>query len=168
MTPRGKTIKPIFLSTSLGKMFSAWDFILNKNILFWLTKSYQKPFVLSVSAFCSQIFTAKLNLRPKIGLTYGISIVKWYFGFFFVSENILFFFAGFKFLMFHNNIVKISKKKKKKKKKKKRKKWTSGKICLQVTYPTDFCIICIRFYYGKSENIWFKKKKKKKKKKILE
>ena len=34
------------------------------------------------------------------------------------------------------------------------------KICLQFTYPTDFCIICISFYaMGKSENIWFKKKK---------
>ena len=29
------------------------------------------------------------------------------------------------------------------------------KICLQVTYPTYFCIICIQFYYGKGENIWF-------------
>ena len=26
-------------------------------------------------------------------------------------------------------------------------------IYLQVTYPTDFCIICINFCYGKNENI---------------
>ena len=32
------------LSTSLGKTFFAWRFILNENILFWLTISYQKPF----------------------------------------------------------------------------------------------------------------------------
>ena len=35
-----------------------------------------KPFVFSVSVFCSQIFTVKLNLQPKIDLTYAISIVK--------------------------------------------------------------------------------------------
>ena len=59
-------------------------------ILFWMIISYQKPFVFSVSVYCSQIFIIKLNLRPKIGLTYVISIVKWFFGFF-VSENIFHF-----------------------------------------------------------------------------
>ena len=33
------------LSTSLGKTFFAWRFILNENILFLFTVSYQKPFV---------------------------------------------------------------------------------------------------------------------------
>ena len=60
-------------------------FILNENILFWLTISYQKPFVFSVSVFCSQIFTLKLNLRPNIGLTYAISIVKRFFGKYFFT-----------------------------------------------------------------------------------
>ena len=32
-------------------------FILNENILFWSTTSYQKPFVFTVSVFCPQIFT---------------------------------------------------------------------------------------------------------------
>ena len=64
------------LSTSLGKTFFAWRFILNENILFLLTISYQKPFVFSVSVFCFQICTQKLNLSPKISLTYAISIVK--------------------------------------------------------------------------------------------
>ena len=41
-------------------------FILNENILFRLTISYQKPFVVSLSVFCSQILTQKLNLRPNI------------------------------------------------------------------------------------------------------
>ena len=48
----------------------------------WLTIFYQELFVFSVSLFCSQICTIKLNLRPKIGLTYAISIVKWLFGIF--------------------------------------------------------------------------------------
>ena len=48
------------LSTSLGKTFFAWRFILNENILFWLTISYQKPFVFSVSVLCFQICTQKL------------------------------------------------------------------------------------------------------------
>ena len=65
----------VFL-TSLGKTFFAWRFILNENILFWLTISYQKSFVFPVSVFCSQLFALKLNLRPKVGLTYAISIVK--------------------------------------------------------------------------------------------
>ena len=61
------------LSTSLGKTFLAWRFILNENILFLLTISYQKPFVFDVSVFYSQIFTQKLKLRPKVSLTYAIS-----------------------------------------------------------------------------------------------
>ena len=64
------------LSTSLGKTFFAWRFILNENSLFWLTISCQKPFVFYVSVFCSQIFTQKLKLWPKVGLPYAISIVK--------------------------------------------------------------------------------------------
>ena len=43
--------------------------------------------------------------------------------------------------MFHNNIVKISEKLNKR---------NLLKIYLQVTYPTDFCIIYIQFYYGKN------------------
>ena len=53
------------LSTSLGKTFFAWRFISNANILFWLAISYQKPFVFSVSVFCSQICTLKPDLRQK-------------------------------------------------------------------------------------------------------
>ena len=39
--------------------------------------------------------------------------------------------------MFHNNTVKISEKLNKQ---------NLLKICLQVTYSTDFCIICIQFF----------------------
>ena len=28
------------------------------------------------------------------------------------------------------------------------------KICLQLTYPTDFCIICNQFYYGKKYKLF--------------
>ena len=48
-----------------GKKFFAWHFILNENILFWLTISCQNLFVFYVSVF-SQIFTQKLKLRPKV------------------------------------------------------------------------------------------------------
>ena len=51
-------------------------FILNENSFFWVTISYQKPLVFPVSMFCFQISNLKLNLRPNIGLTYAISIVK--------------------------------------------------------------------------------------------
>ena len=40
--------------------------------------------------------------------------------------------------MFHNIIVKISEKLNKQK---------SLKICLQVTYPTNFCVICIHYTF---------------------
>ena len=56
------------------------------------------------------------------------------------------FFAEFELLMFRSQIVKISEKLNKR---------NLLKICLQVTYPSDFCIICIRFPMEKSENIWF-------------
>ena len=76
------------LSTSLEKTFFAWRFILNENLLFWPTISYQKPFVFSISVFCSQIFTLKLNLRLKVGLTYAISTVKGFLEF--LSKKIFF------------------------------------------------------------------------------
>ena len=70
--------------------------ILNENILFLLTISYQKLFVFSVSVVCSQVFTLKLNLQPKIGLTYAISIVKWFLEFL-SKKTFLLFFIEFEF-----------------------------------------------------------------------
>ena len=66
----------ILLTTVLSTSLFAWRFVLNEDILFRLTISYQKPFVFSDSVFSSQIFTEKLNLWPKNGLTYVNSIVK--------------------------------------------------------------------------------------------
>ena len=60
----------------LWKDISTWHFILNKNVLFWLTISYQESFVFSLSVQCFQIFTVKLILPPKKGLPYAISIVN--------------------------------------------------------------------------------------------
>ena len=62
----------------------------------------------------------------------------------FVLENTFFllFFAEFELLMFRINIVKISEKNK-------NEQAELMKNCLQDTYHTDFCIICIPFYYGK-------------------
>ena len=98
------------LSTSLGKTFFSWRFILNENNLVWLTISCQIPFVFYVSVFYSQIFTQRLKLRPKVGLTYAISIVKWFFWNFCLRKYFLLFFAEFELLTFYNNIVKISEK----------------------------------------------------------
>ena len=76
---------PSVLSASFGKaffffvFFFARRFIINETILFWLTISYQKPFVFF--RFCvpfSNIYP-KINLRQKTGLTYAISIVMWFF-----------------------------------------------------------------------------------------
>ena len=111
--------------------------------LFWLTISYQKPFLYSVSVLWSQIFTLKLNLQPKVGLTYAISIVKWLVWNFKLRKHFLVFFAAFELWLFYNNIAKFQKKKKQKSKR------NLLKLCLQFTYTTDFCIICIYFNYGK-------------------
>ena len=62
----GRLSPQTVLSTSLGKTFLAWLFILNENLLFWLTISYQKPFVFSFSVLCSQIVTLKLIYGHKL------------------------------------------------------------------------------------------------------
>ena len=128
------------LSTSLGKTFFAWRFILNKNILFWLTISCQKQFVFNVSVLCSQIFTQKIKVTAKSWSDLYYFYSKVIFWNFCQRKYFLLFFAEFKLLTFYNNIVKISEK---------LNKWNLLKIWLQVTYPTDFCMIWLQFYYGK-------------------
>ena len=144
-------LRPAVLTvlTSLGRTFFfffffffllAWRFILNENILFWLTLSYQKPFVFSASMLCFQIFTLILNLRPKIGLTYAISIVKWYFLYFCLSKYFYFSLLNLNYWCFTTILWKFSEK--------------IEQVELvenlpQITYPTGFCIIFIHFYYGK-------------------
>ena len=60
-----------------------------------------------------------------------------------LRKYFLLFFAEFELLMFYNNIVKISEI---------LNKWNLLKIWLQVTYPTDFCMIWLYFYYGNKRN----------------
>ena len=98
------TVTTVF-STSLGKKIFVWRFILNENILFWLTISYQKIFVFSVSVFCSRIFTIKLNLRIKRNFYSKVN-------FFFLSKKIFFIFLCWILIIdvCHNNIVKNSEK----------------------------------------------------------
>ena len=79
------------------------------------------------------------KFTTEIGLTYAVSIVKWW-GFFCLRKYRLVFFAAFKLWIFDNSIVKISENMNKR---------NMLKICLQITYPKDVCIICIHFYYGK-------------------
>ena len=57
-----------------------------------------------------------------------------------LRKYFLLFFAEFELLIFYNNNVKISEK---------LNKWNLLKIWLQVTYPIDFCVIWLHFYYGK-------------------
>ena len=57
-----------------------------------------------------------------------------------LRKYFLIFFAEFELLMFYNNIVKISEK---------LNKWDWLKIWFQVTYPIDFCMIWLHFYYVK-------------------
>ena len=133
----------LVLLTSLGKTVFAWRFILNQNILFWLTISYQKPFVFSVSVFCSQIFTLKLNLRWKIGLTYAISIVKWFFEIF-VRENIFYFsLLNLNYWCFTTILWKFQKK------------WTSRTSWKLAPRYLPYRFLHDLASVGKSENIWF-------------
>ena len=132
------------LSTSLEKPFIAWCFILNENILFPLIITYQKLFIFSVPVFCSHIYTLKLNLPPKIGLTYAIFIVKWY-----VFLIYIFYFSLLN-LNLNIDVFKIYCENF-------RKKWTNVTCWKSASkYPTNFCIIYIHFsLWAKSENIWF-------------
>ena len=134
------------LSTSLRKTFFAWRFILDENILFRLTISYQKPVVFSVSVFCSQIFKVKFNSRPKISLTYAVSIVKRIFGVY-VYVNIFYFsLLNLNYWCFTTILWNFQKN------------WTSG-TCWKSVFRLPTLQISAYFAFiftmGKSENIWF-------------
>ena len=98
----------------------------------------------TICLFCFCVLFS--NIYSKIKFT----VINWsdlchsygkvFFWNFCLRKYFLLFFAEFEFLKYYNNIVKISEKLNKP---------NLLKICLQVTYPTDFCIICIHFYYGK-------------------
>ena len=120
------------------RFFFAWRFILNET--FVLIDHILSKTICRFS-FCV-LFS---NMYPKIKFIakHWSNLCNFYSKVIFLeflSETFfLLFFVEFEFLMFHN-IVKISEKLNKQ---------NLLKICLPVTYPTNFCIICIHFYYGK-------------------
>ena len=97
------------------------------------------------SVFSSRIFTVKLDLRPKNGLTYANSIINWFFEIFVCGNTFYFSLLTLNYWCATTILWKFQKKINKR---------NLLKICLQVTYPTDFCIICIHFYYGEKVKIF--------------
>ena len=67
------------LSTSLGKTSFCLAFYFKSKYYVLIDHILSETICLFCFCVCSQIFTLKLNLRPKICLTYAISIVKWFF-----------------------------------------------------------------------------------------
>ena len=100
----------------------------------------------TICLFCFCIWYSNIYPEIKFMAKNWSNLCKFYgkviFWNFCLRKYFLFFFVKFEFVMFHNNIVKFQKKINKK---------NLLKICLQVSYPTDFCIICIQFYFGKRE-----------------
>ena len=99
---------PTVLSTSFGKTFYAWCFILNENIFFWLTVSYQK----TICHFPFLCFVLKYLTLIKLMAKNWSGLCKWFFWKVWLWNIyiFLFFFAEFELLTFHNNTVKISEK----------------------------------------------------------
>ena len=83
---------------------------------------------------CSEIFTLKLNLWPKPGLTYAVSIVNCFI--------IIIIIIIIKYLLLISSVMQcivtfyesLNK-------------WNFLKICLHYTYPIEFCIICFWTVY---------------------
>ena len=129
------------LSTSLGKTFCLAFYFKRKFVLIdYILSETICPFcfcVLFSNIYCKIKFTVKnwsdlRNLYSKVIFFLNTMYLS--------KKIILLFFAEFELFMFNNNIVKLSEI------------WNMRnllKICLPVTYPTDFCIICIHFQYGK-------------------
>ena len=95
--------------------------------------------LLCFCVFFSSIYTKiKVTAKSRSDLCYFYSkVIFWNFC---LRKYFLLLFAEFELLTFYNNIVKISEK---------LNKWNLLKIWLQVTYPTDFCMIWLHFHYGK-------------------
>ena len=109
-------------------------------IFFWLTIYLIRNHL----PFLFLCFVLKYLLKIKFTAKNWSDLCHFYskviFWIFCLRKYSLLFFVEFELLMFQNNIVEISEKLNKQ---------NLLKICLQVTYPTDFCIICIHFYYWK-------------------
>ena len=141
------------LSTSFGKTFFALFYSKWK---YFVLIDHIRSEIIYLFCFCvlfSNIYSKKFMAIHWSDLCNFYSEVFFFFFFcsfcsFCLRKYFLLFFAEFKYLMFHNNIVKISETLNKR---------NLLKTCLQsyLPYPTNLCIICFKFYYGKSENIWF-------------
>ena len=97
----------------------------------------------TICLFCFSVLLSNIYSKIKFTAKNWSDLCNFYSKVIFcfcLRQYFLLFFAEFKFLMFHNNIVKIPEKLNKR---------SLLKICLQVTYPTDFCKIRIHFYYRK-------------------
>ena len=94
----------------------------------------------TICLFCFSVLLSNIYSKIKFTAKNWSDLCNFYskviFWSFCLRKYFLLFFAEFKLLMFHNNIVKISEKLNKR---------NLLKICLQVTYPTDFCKIRILF-----------------------
>ena len=98
----------------------------------------------TICLFCFCALFSNICLKIKFTAPNWSDLCNFWYDVFFLFffclwKYILFFFTEFELLIFQNNIVKISEKLNQP---------NLLKICLQVTYPTDFCIICIHFYHG--------------------
>ena len=133
---------------SKSKYFVQTDHVLSETIClfcFWVLFSNICLKIKSVAKNWSNL----RNFYNKV-LFFVVDFCLWVFCFFFFFfffffnfdwEQILLSFAELKLLMFHTTIFwKILKKMNKR---------NLLKICLQVIYPTNFCVICIQFYYWK-------------------
>ena len=143
-------LKSTVLSTSLGKTFFCLAFYLKWKYFVLIDNILSE----TICLFCFCVLFS--NMYPKIKFiaknwsdlcNFYSKVIFW--GDFCLSKHFLLFFAEFKLLMFYNNIVKISEK---------LNKWNLLKICIQVTYPTNFCTIFVHFYYGKKWKYWIFKK----------
>ena len=117
--------KEVFLLGVLFKMkifCPDWPHLIRNHLFF------------SVSVFCSQILTLKLKVQPKTDLTFAIAIVKRFFLYFFCLRKYFFYFSllSLNYWCFTTILRKFSEK---------TEHGNLLKICLQVTYPTDFSII---------------------------
>ena len=106
---------------------SGWPYLIRNHLSFLFSVLFSN--IYSKIKFTAKNWSDLCNFYSKV--------IFWSFC---LRKYFLLFFAEFKLLMFHNKIVKISDKLNKR---------NLLKICLKVTYPTDFCKIRIHFYYRK-------------------
>ena len=133
------------LSTSFGKIFFAWCFILKENSFFLIDHVFSETVCLFYFYALFSNICCKINFYgQKMELMYVTSIVNQIFGIFYQTYFLLFC-TVFKLLMFHNNIVKISESLNKLK---------LLKVCIKTTYPVDVLHIMQPFLYQEKKKVF--------------